>query len=207
MRCLGATKPVWFPIQHSDRGLRPMDSEHDPFLQPLDMGEALPSAIRALHTEAGRYSGRCSITRGKGLLVALALRIGQFPPEGDDLKVTLNIRRVDGDWCWDRSFAGHQTRSRISFDQKSGCVRERIGGLTIWLRPMRTEIGLQIAIHRLSLYGIPCPDFLLPRSASTEAEDAHGRFSFDISARALGLGLLIRYRGWLTPDHEGQGLA
>ncbi|EEE37808.1 hypothetical protein RKLH11_1645 [Rhodobacteraceae bacterium KLH11] len=134
-------------------------------------------------------------------MVALALRIGGFPHEGTDLPVTLAIRQSGTDWLWDRNFAGHRTSSRLSFDHARGWVREQIGGLTIWLQPVRNKAGLAIEIRRLCLFGIPCPGFMLPRSASTEAEDAQARFCFDISARVPGLGLLIRYRGWLVPDH------
>ncbi len=184
-----------------------MDTEHDPFLQTLNSVTGLPQPVRALHGEQGRYAGRCTITRGRGMLVALALRAGRFPPAGDDLPVTLDIRRSGDCWVWDRDFAGHRTRSRLSFDRTRGYVREQIGALTIWMRPVPTGTGLAIEIQRLCLLGIPCPSFLLPRSASTEGADAQARFRFDISARVPGLGLLIRYQGWLTRDHAEPGVA
>ncbi|SDW23743.1 protein of unknown function [Ruegeria halocynthiae] len=182
-----------------------MDSKADPFLQVIGADGRLPDSVKALHRGEGRYSGRCSITRGRGVLIAFALRIAGFPPEGDDLPVTLDIRKIGDCWRWDRDFAGHQTYSRISFDPRRGYVREQIGGLTIWLQPVATDTGLAIEIRRLCLLGIPCPGFLLPRSASTEGEDAQSRFRFDISARVPGLGLLIRYKGWLIPDHARRG--
>ncbi len=184
-----------------------MDSDDDPFLQALAGGRGLPPAVRALHRREGRYLGRCDVTRGRGPFVAMALRAGRFPPSGQDLPVSLNIQR-DGDrWIWTRDFAGHKTRSWLSFDQSRDCVREQIGALTIWMRPSPAETGLSIAIHRLCLFGIPCPRFLLPRSASTEGEDDQSRFCFDISAYLPGGGLLIRYQGWLAPDNENQGVA
>ncbi len=182
-----------------------MGSEPDPFLQALGAGVAVPGSVRDLHSGEGRYSGRCSIQRGRGALVALALRIGRFPPAGEDQPVTLAIRRTGAYWQWNRDFAGHKTRSQISFDPLRGWVREQIGGLTIWLQPVRTDTGLIIEIRRLALFGLPCPGFLLPRSTSTEAEDAQSRFRFDISATAPGLGHLIRYEGWLEPVHEQSG--
>ena len=196
---------AWFLILLSDRGLPKMDSDRDPFLQALGIDEAVPGLVRDLHSGEGRYSGRCSIQRGRGVLVALALRIGRFPPAGEDLPVTLTIRKSGAYWQWERDFAGHKTRSRITFDPLCGMVREQIGGLTIWLQPVRTDKGLTIEIRRLALFGIPCPGFLLPRSGSTEAEDVQLRFRFDISATAPGLGHLIRYQGWLEPVHEPRG--
>ncbi len=202
MRCLVVTNIVWFPMLAFGLGSLQMASEHDPFLQALGVDEKLPEAIQKLHSAEGHYSGRCSIIRGRGPLVALALRIGGFPPEGDDLQITLTIRRTKGHWIWKRDFSGHETCSRISFDRRYNCVHERIGGLAIWLQPVRTEAGLSIQIRRLALFGIPCPKFLLPQSASTETQDSMDRFCFDISAYVPGLGLLIRYSGWLEPDRS-----
>ncbi len=182
-----------------------MASDADPFLQALGEYNGLPASIQQLHSREGRYSGRCSVTRGRGWLVALMLRIGRFPSEGRDLPVNLRIKKSGSNWQWDRDFAGHRTRSRISYDSRLECVREQIGGLTIWLQPVQTDMGLGVEIRRLSLFGLPCPGFLLPRSASTESEDAQSRFRFDISAHAPGLGQLIRYEGWLTSDHEQRG--
>lgn len=49
---------------------------------------------------------------------------------------------------------------------------------------------------------LPLPRALLPESRATEgAED--GRFRFDVELRApLGLGPIVRYRGWLAPVSE-----
>lgn len=75
------------------------------------------------------------------------------------------------------------------------------------MRPELNESGLSVGIERLCLFGTPCPRFLLPRSASTECEDGQSRFQFNISASLPGFGLLIRYEGWLVPDHVNQGVA
>ena len=183
-----------------------MGSEQDPFLRALGRDADLPTAVWGFHHGAGRYCGRCSITRGRGGLVALALRAGGFPPAGEDLPVSITIRRTGDLWFWERDFAGHITRSRLGFDAGRGCVREQIGALTIWMRPVAKESGIAIGIHRLSLLGIPCPRRLLPRSASIESQDGQARFCFDISARLPGVGLLIRYSGWLVPDNEKPGV-
>lgn len=184
-----------------------MDSESDPFLQALGDCHSLPPAVLRLHKREGRYHGRCTIERGSGLFIALALRAGRFPPEGQDIPVSLNIQREGDQWLWERDFAGHKTRSWLSFDRNRDCVREQIGALTIWMRPTPTESGLSLSIERLCVFGIPCPRFLMPQSTSAEGEDGQSRFQFNISASLPGFGLLIRYQGWLTPDHINQGVA
>lgn len=173
----------------------------DPFLQALPSGVDLPAKVRELHSGEGIYSGRCKIERGQGGLVALMLCAGRFPPDGDDIPVCVTISRTGPRWTWERDFSGHKTRSRMTYDRKAACVRESFGSFSIWLLPEWTGHRLNIAIRRLTILGIPIPAFLLPRSSTVEWQDEQERFRFDVSARMPGIGLLIRYRGWLTPDH------
>lgn len=184
---------------------RPVGSRSlgDPFLRALPQDAKLPTAVLDLHTQPGRFKGRCQVTRGRGMLIALALRIGRFPPTGEDLPVSLTTQKVGEDWLWRRNFAGHLTQSRLSFDAGWNCVREQIGGLTIWIRPVWRQDRLGIEVVRMKICGLPCPKALLPQSFSFEWQDAQGRFCFDISARLPWFGSLIRYHGWLTRDHEG----
>ncbi|WP_171210145.1 MULTISPECIES: DUF4166 domain-containing protein [unclassified Ruegeria] len=173
----------------------------DPFLQVLGECHALPDALAVLHSRSGRFSGRCEVVRGKGWVVGTLLGLGRFPKSSPDQPVSLTIERTSSEWMWSRDFGGHKTVSHIRLDAHTGWVKEEIGNIRIWLKP-RFEAGmLHIDIKALSVFALPCPSFLLPRSASIEFADEEGRFAFDISARVPGLGLLIRYKGWLTPDH------
>lgn len=183
------------------------DERPDPFLLALPQMDDVPPALRDLHSRPGTYSGRCDIERGKGLLIANLLRIGRFPGSGRDLPVKFVTRSERDHHIWSRDFAGHITRSHLYYDGHRNCVREKLGGLTMWLRPVLTQRGLSIEIERLTVFGIPCPAILLPRSATLEWQDAQGRFRFDVSAEVPGLGRLIRYHGWLTRDHDGIGAA
>ncbi|MCG7519752.1 DUF4166 domain-containing protein [Ruegeria sp. Ofav3-42] len=175
--------------------------EPDPFLQALPARTELPEAIELLHGGSGRYSGRCTVETGRGLFTGLALRLGQMPPDGEDVAVQVKVDRNGPVWVWTRDFGGHITRSRLTYDHDFGCVRERFGRLSIWLMPVFENGRLSIRIRRLSFLGIPCPKFLLPRSKTVEWEDDEGRFRFDVSADMPFLGTLIRYHGWLTSDH------
>ncbi|WP_171174564.1 DUF4166 domain-containing protein [Ruegeria sp. HKCCD8929] len=175
----------------------------DPFLQALAPGADLPEAVYALHRFQGRLQGRCRIERGRGWLIAALLWLGRFPSSGRDVPVSLTITRDHGTWVWVRDFGGHVTRSALTFDAKSGTVREQLGALTLWLSSRRTEEGLAIDISRLAVGGLPCPRWLLPRSTTTERQDSDGRFCFDVAAALPFLGRLIRYRGWLQPAKDG----
>ncbi|WP_170381586.1 DUF4166 domain-containing protein [Ruegeria atlantica] len=173
----------------------------DPFLQSLSAGADVPKALRQLHGQPGHYAGRCSIVRGQGRLISRVLQFGGFPPEADDIPVKLKIDRSGEVWQWVRDFDGHSTVSRLTFDHGVECVRERMGALTLWLTPEFNEGRLLIHIQRLSVFGLRCPAFLLPRSSTVEWQGETGHFCFDVSAEMPGLGPLIRYRGWLAPVH------
>ncbi len=178
------------------------DRMDDPFLRALSLSEPLPLAIQELHCQPGVFSGRCHVERGRGMLIELALRIGRFPRSGMDQPVTLVTQIRGTRWIWSRDFAGHKTRSELSYDAGRDCVIERIGGLTIRMRPVVSQGVISIEIIGLKVFGLPCPASLLPRSVSCEWQDEEGRFRFDVSASLPWLGRLIRYHGWLTRDHE-----
>lgn len=177
----------------------------DPFLRALSQKDTLPAVVRDLHSQPGRFTGRCSVERGQGVLVALALRLGGFPPSAHDIPVTVITQAMGEEWSWHRDFNGHRTRSRLTYDPQRGLVRERIGGLTIWMRPGLSSGRLSLEIKELTLFGCPCPRTLLPHSSTVEWQDDQGRFRFDVSAQVPGLGCLIRYRGWLMRDHGNRG--
>ncbi|WP_367646676.1 DUF4166 domain-containing protein [Ruegeria arenilitoris] len=173
----------------------------DPFLQSLPSGVDVPVAVRRLHEAPGLYAGRCSVVAGRGWLIAWALRLGRFPRDAGDIPVQIRIDCNGHEWQWVRDFDGHTTRSRLTFDHGAECVREQLGLLSIWMVPEISDGRLLIHIRRLSVMGLRCPAFLLPRSSTVEWQDETGHFCFDVSADMPVLGLLIRYRGWLAPVH------
>ncbi len=174
----------------------------DPFWQALPAQSVLPDALRHLRGRQGTYSGFCDVERGRDLLVRMALWLGRFPTGGRNVPVSLSVTKRDRAWIWVRNFNGQTTRSRIGY--RSGYVLERMGPLTLWLKPVLFDGQLSIHLHRLRLWGIPCPKLIVPRSNTFEWRDDEGRFRFDVSARMPVLGLLIRYHGWLTADHAKQ---
>ncbi|SLN31276.1 DUF4166 domain-containing protein [Ruegeria meonggei] len=173
----------------------------DPFLQALPEDSELPMAVRRLHGNTGLYSGRCDVRRGRGLLIDLMLRLGRFPLNAEDIPVQVRIERNGHEWTWQRDFNGHTTCSRLIHDHETGSIREKLGWVTLWLKPEVSDGRILIHIRRLSVLGLPCPAFLLPRSSTAEWQGEDGHFWFDVSAEVPMLGRLIRYRGWLTPVH------
>lgn len=89
-------------------------------------------------------------------------------------------------------------------------MSERFGAFTFGIGLRVGEGALHFPVTRGRLGPLPLPRPLLPESRATEsAED--GRFRFDVELRApLGLGPIVRYRGWLAPasdlDNRDSGL-
>lgn len=97
--------------------LRMTDSEPggDPFLQALGRVADLPDAVKLLHSGPTTHTGLCDIERGKGLLLAIILAIGRFPPSGVGIPVTLKTGQKGGFWYWDRDFCGPQDRVKAEY--------------------------------------------------------------------------------------------
>lgn len=84
-------------------------------------------------------------------------------------------------------------------DGEGGIVTERFGPLNFRLTLSVGEQGLEMPVRRAYFLGIPLPGFLTPRSQTREFVDAQGRYSFDVAISLPGIGLIVRYRGWLMP--------
>ncbi|MEM7731979.1 MAG: DUF4166 domain-containing protein, partial [Pseudomonadota bacterium] len=158
----------------------------DPFWQVID-AKALPvpDAVLSLHEGAGerRFAGRARIERGKNPIVRLGLWLSGFPPEGQDVPVTLSIRVGDETSEWVRDFGGHITRSRLWYEANREAVGERIGPFRLRLALSVEENQLHMEIAGFSFFGIPLPRWCHPISETREFEDDQGRFCFDVSGR------------------------
>lgn len=161
--------------------------------------DLLPTPVRAVHDWAGclRLEGRAEVTRGRGPVGRLLVAIFRFPPEARDIALTVTKRTRPGGEVWERDFGGRRFRSVLARDGQG--LSERFGPFSFRLGLGVVDGALQFPVTRGRLGPLPLPRVLLPESRAAErAED--GRFRFDVELRApLGLGLIVRYRGWLVP--------
>lgn len=175
----------------------------DPFWLAIEeAGLLVPEPVATLHKGHGTkvLRGECAITRGGNPLVRLALWLGGFPPAGQGVPVRLVLSSGPDCAIWQRDFAGHETRSRIVWDAVRSEVVESFGPFEVHMALSVAEGQLLVRITRLSVLGIGLPAWMRPRSQTREYADDQGRFCFDVSASAPGLGLIIRYHGWVVPE-------
>jgi hypothetical protein len=123
-----------------------------------------------------------------------------FPKAGKDIPVRVDFRHERGREIWQRNFAGQvfssvQEEGRGRFE---GLVCERFGPLAFGLALVLDGGRMNIVVRRWSAFGIPMPLALAPTGEAHESAD-DGRFNFHVEMRHPLAGLIVRYRGWLTP--------
>src|SRR5262245_8658508 len=92
----------------------------------------LPACIRRLHSvqDAESFSGRARVTRGSGLIAALAGWLFGFPRAGDGVPLTLTITCATAGEIWERNFGGQHLRSILMPSRRPFHYRERFGPFT-----------------------------------------------------------------------------
>lgn len=159
--------------------------------------DALPGAVRATHDHAGprRFAGRARVERGRGPGAILAALFG-FPPAATDVAVEVVKTPVEGGEVWERRFGDRRFRSHLWTTPRG--IAERFGPFAFDLGLAVRDGGLDFPVVAGRFLGLPLPRALLPVSQARETEEG-GQFRFDVALRApLGLGLMVRYRGWLA---------
>lgn len=159
----------------------------------------LPAAVRALHRVNGDLAaaGSGEVIRGRNPLARLIGRLVGFPPAGSGIPVTVWMREKGGVETWRRDFGGVAFQSRLA--QRGDLLTERFGPIRFALALHREGDGLTMHFRRWWLGPLPMPRFLLPRGIAREYEQ-DGRFHFDVPVALPLIGLLVHYRGWLTPQ-------
>jgi NAD(P)-dependent dehydrogenase (short-subunit alcohol dehydrogenase family) len=159
----------------------------------------LAPAVRSMH-EVCRdrgASGSARVDRGTGLLARAIARMMAFPPAGDyDLHVHFEERA--GVEKWTRDFGGHVFSSRLSASHDNHLV-EAFGPLRFQFDLAAQNGRLEMKIRGWSLGPIALPRFLAPRSEAKEWADEDGNFHFDVPVWLPLIGLVVHYRGQLTP--------
>jgi len=144
------------------------------------------------------------VTRGSNLLARATATLMGFPTSGvnQPITVTLSVRASDERWA--RTVADKTFLSTLSFakSRSEGLIRERSGPIAIDMALMLQGSRMSYLIRRWSLFGVPMPLWLGPKTIAVETVDAAGRFCFDIELWHPFTGLLVHYAGWLQPSHD-----
>lgn len=162
--------------------------------------ERLPPAVRRIHgvLRDDGTTGEAEVTGAANALGALIARIMRFPAAGrHPLHVT--FRECDGTERWVRSFGTSTFASSLSAED--GDLVERFGPLRFRFALPSDHRGLAMHIKGWSLWRIPLPLALAPRSSAREWEE-DGRFCFDVPIALPLIGRIVHYRGWLEAQPD-----
>ena len=192
----------------SDIAVSTATSEHDRsglFQSALrERWTALASEAQTLHDvqDVESFSGTAQVTRGTSLLARFTAWFVGFPAAGDNVPLTVTKTRTEDGEIWERNFDGQVFRSCLTPSATPYSYRERF-----WLFTFEVELPvangvMHLPVRRGWFAGIAIPRLILPASDAREYVD-DGTFHFDVALSApLGQGLIVRYRGSLTPDGE-----
>lgn len=167
------------------------------------LGEAwsrLPSEVRAMHP--GRRAvaqGQAEIAGGSNPLARLAVRLFGLPRPAQDTPLTVEFEPDAGGETWTRRFGGQTMTSRqwAGAGHEQGLLCEAVGPLVFASDLLVAPRCLILALRRWRLFGLPLPLWLAPRVRASERVEG-GRFCFDVAIEHPLVGLIVRYRGWLT---------
>jgi hypothetical protein len=163
--------------------------------------QKLPTAVRQIHTLSSERltEGRCTIERGPSLLSNWVASLFGFPKAADDLPVSVCFQAENGNERWTRKFGDESFLStlRPGLGRSEHLLCERIGVFNFAQALVVVGDRLQFVLRRWTIFGIPLPLWLAPRSNSYETEQ-DGRFRFHVEISHPLTGLIVRYRGWLV---------
>lgn len=192
--------------------VRPSDSTDSPpclFQRALgaQFGD-LPRAVRDLHTVTDRstWQGRARVTRGRSAIGNLICRLVGFPPEADDIPVSVTIERCGDTEFWCRDFGGKSFASVLCLrdNAKRGHITERFGVMAFDIDLHLVDDRLEFPVTRGRILGVPLPKAVLPVSEAGEFE-TDGCFHFDVRVSLPGIGDLVRYQGFLIAASASGG--
>jgi hypothetical protein len=140
------------------------------------------------------------VDRGRHPLAWLIATLIGFPKAGADQRISVRlIEQGDGErWIrqfGDRRFSSFQSPGR---GRNRGLIRERFGPVAIYLALVVEGDCLRYVIRRWTFCGLPMPLAIGPRTTAVESADG-GRFRFDVEISHVLTGLIVHYRGTLSP--------
>jgi len=162
------------------------------------MGEAfdaLPRPVRQIHNVFGDTgaAGTATVECGRSPLARLVAAVMRFPPEGE-YALHVAFEESEGVERWTRDFAGHRFSSELS--QRGRFLTERFGPMRFYFDLPSDASGLTMMMRGWSVFSIPMPLFLAPKSEAREWAEGDD-FCFDVPIALPLIGKVVHYRGRL----------
>ena len=165
--------------------------------------EQLPAPVRAMHdvrNDVLHSTGTAEVHRGRNAVSQLVGALFGFPKAAQGIPVSVEMRAHGDRETWIRQFGSQKFRSMLypGSGRSDRLINERFGAFDFSMALVVTGDRLAFVVRRWKLLGLPLPLALAPRVMTHEtAED--GQFCFNVEIHLPLFGLLVHYRGHLTP--------
>lgn len=188
------------------RELLPERQEQPLFKRLLgEAWERLPVSLREAHDVHGRVElrGMADVDRGKGLFARFLANLMRLPPAGTGVPVAVVFEKNGNSEIWHRRFGDGLFHSVLSAGEGRSefLLCERFGAIAVLIALVVDGDRLRFMIRDWSFWGLPMPRCLAPAGEAYERE-RDGVFHFSVEMMHSWLGLIVRYRGSLTPARE-----
>jgi hypothetical protein len=161
-----------------------------------DSFDSLDPILKRIHNGRSvlRYSGYCDIESNGTALARFIACVAGLPSRGVNVATTVTMNCRDGSEEWTRAFGSHRMRSSLRCHR--GRLRERLGLVVFTFDLISSANRIDWHLVSARLWPIPIPvTFLIKCGASETAVE--GRYTFDVKAHVLGVGMIVHYKGWL----------
>lgn len=157
--------------------------------------DRLPPPVRDMHHLIGDAgaAGTATVRRGRSPLARLVCAVMRFPPEGSHV-LHVAFEEYRGKERWTREFSGQSFASELS--QCGDLLCERFGPMRFHFDLPGSPSGLRMEMRKWSVFRIPMPLALAPRSEAREWGEGE-EFCFDVPVALPGIGEIIHYAGRL----------
>lgn len=164
--------------------------------------DQLPASLQRLHAgkTAQQWSGTAGVERGTGLLSRMVAGIFRLPAAGRHVNVQVNIHPSHDKEVWTRTFNHRSFSTVVSAGDEpvKHLLHERFGPFTFGIELVWDGRQLNFVLRNWRFLGIRLPDALVP-AGNTHETDIDGQFCFHIEITHAFTGLIVAYRGSLTP--------
>jgi hypothetical protein len=170
-----------------------------------DAWERLPAGLREAHDVHGRVElrGMADVDRGRGLFARCLANLMRLPAAGTRIPVTVVFERKGDSEIWHRRFGDGLFHSVLSPGEGRSefLLCEQFGAIAVLIALVIDGDRLRFVIRDWSFGGVPLPRCLAPAGEAYE-DERDGVFHFSVEMMHSWLGLIVRYRGFLTPARE-----
>lgn len=160
----------------------------------------LPPVLRDFHAlpQDAKAQGVVSVRHGKGWCRSALAKTLRLPPQGEQIKVQLQVQPQKGSEIWVRHF--DNLRVETVQWQRDGFLVEKAGPICFAFYVFVQNAELRFQFSHNEIGGFKLPIKILQVDATARAAENNGNsWHIQVTIRAPLLGLLAEYRGEISP--------